>query len=210
MLDDGYRLLDNIKNTPRYWKQVKYEIFAKLNNLGPFHLFFTLSCADLRWDENFGAMLQDKGGDVKYSLIKDDEQNQDTVVEARKTKTDDCKPIKKLIEEDINETIHELVRNNVLTATRYFQHTVKQFINKTMMDKTNPMHVEYYTYKVEFQDRGAGHIHGSLWLNIEKIEKAQIDDGENPFSKLSDAFRKFHWGFWVSMGKWGRRILALD
>ena len=30
------------------------------------------------------------------------------------------------------------------------------------------MNVKYYTYKVEFQ--GRGHIHGTLWLNLEKIE----------------------------------------
>ena len=55
VLGDGYRVLDNIKNTPRYWKKAKYEMIAKLDNLGPFHLFFTLSCADMRLEENFGA-----------------------------------------------------------------------------------------------------------------------------------------------------------
>ena len=35
----------------------------------------------------------------------------------------------------------------------------------------NPMLVEYYTYKVEFQDRGAGHIHGTLWLKLENMER---------------------------------------
>ena len=32
------------------------------------------------------------------------------------------------------------------------------------------MTVEYFTYKVEFQERGAGHIHGTLWLKLERIE----------------------------------------
>ena len=48
ILQDAYAVLDNIKQTPRYWKKVKYEMYAKLDNLGPFHIFFTLSCADLR------------------------------------------------------------------------------------------------------------------------------------------------------------------
>ena len=47
-LDDCYAVLDDIKNTPRYWKKVKYEMIAKLDNFGAFQLFFTLSCADLR------------------------------------------------------------------------------------------------------------------------------------------------------------------
>ena len=71
ILEDGYRVLDNIKNTPRYWKQAKYKMIAKLDNLGPFHLFFTFSCADMRWEENFGAILKDRGWDVKYTLTKE-------------------------------------------------------------------------------------------------------------------------------------------
>ena len=44
------------------------------------------------------------------------------------------------------------------------------------MGANNPMNVKYYTYKVEFQDRGAGHIHGTLWLDMDKIEDLVKDD----------------------------------
>ena len=195
VLEDGYRVLDNIKNTPRYWKQAKYEMIAKLDNLGPFQLFFTLSCADMRWEENLGSILQDKGWDVKYTLKKDSEDNWDNVIEARKSITDDYKPIKQFIEEEVQESLHELIRENVLKATRYYQQRVKHFITKVTMGKNNPMNVKNYTYKVEFQDRGAGHIHGTLWLRLDKIEK--IIKAENlqseeelPFKGLTTAFRK--------------------
>ena len=59
-LEDGYTVLDDVKNTPRYWKKAKYEMLAKLENLGSFQLFFTLSCADMRWKENFAAILRDQ------------------------------------------------------------------------------------------------------------------------------------------------------
>ena len=81
------------------------------------------------------------------------------------------KKLKQFIEEDVDVSLHELVRGNVITATRYFQHRVKNFIDKVMMGKNNPMHVQYYTYKVEFQDRGAGHIHGTLWLKLSELEQ---------------------------------------
>ena len=42
-LDDPFAVLDDIKQTPRYWKKAKYEMFAKLDNVGPFNFFFTLS-----------------------------------------------------------------------------------------------------------------------------------------------------------------------
>ena len=66
----------------------------------------------------------------------------------------------------MEESTHELIRENVLTATRYYQQRVKHFISKVAMGKNNPMQVKNYTYKVEFQDRGAGHIHGTLWLRL--------------------------------------------
>jgi len=60
-LDNCYSVLDDIKNTSRYSKKVKYEMIAKLENLGAFQLFFSLSCADLCWEENFAAILREKG-----------------------------------------------------------------------------------------------------------------------------------------------------
>ena len=204
MLVDGFRVLDDIKGTPRYWKKTKYEMIAKLDNLGPFHLFFTLSYADIKWDENVAAILLEKGYEIRYNVVRDEENNWDTIVEAKKKDDENYKPVKKFIEEDIEESIHELIRGNVLSATRYFQHRVNQFINKVAMGKHNPMNVKNYTYKVEFQDRGAGHIHGTLWLRLDKIEKfiknsdgtlrerdADETDDKATFLGLRKAFQKF-------------------
>ena len=204
MLEDGYRVLDDIKGTPRYWKKTKHEMIAKLDNLGPFNLFFTLSCADMRWDENFASILQEKGYMIRYNVVKDDEGNWDTVVEAKKIGDDKYKPVKQFIEEEVDESLHELIRGNVLSATRYFHHRVNQFINKVAMGRNNPMHVKNYAYKVEFQDRGAGHVHGTLWLRLDKIENLIKDpdgtlrerndndsDDEAIFKGLAKAFNKF-------------------
>ena len=169
-LEDAHRVLEDIKNTPRYWKKAKYEMLAKLDNLGPFQLFFTLSCADMRWDENFAAILLERGYETKYEVVKDDEGIWNTVVKARSI-GGEWKPIKQFIEEDVEESIHELIRGNVITATRYFEHRVKNFMSKIVMGKNNPMSASYYTYKVEFQDRGAAHIHGTLWVNLDELEE---------------------------------------
>ena len=47
-LEDAFGVMDNVKNTPRYHKKNKMEMLSKLDNFGPFHLFFTLSCGDMR------------------------------------------------------------------------------------------------------------------------------------------------------------------
>ena len=67
-LDDPYMVLENIKKTPRYWKKARVELFTKLESLGPFTFFFTLSCADVRWPENFTALLE--GHKVTYECIE--------------------------------------------------------------------------------------------------------------------------------------------
>ena len=52
-LEDAFTVFEGVKNTPKYWQKVKYDMIAKLENIGPFHIFFTLSCGDKRCDENF-------------------------------------------------------------------------------------------------------------------------------------------------------------
>ena len=187
-LEDAHRVLENMKNTPRYWRQAKYEMLARLDNLGPFQVFFTLSCADMRWDENFAAILLERGFETKYKVVTDEDGNLDTVVKGR-IKGGKWKLLKQFIEEDVDESLHELVRGNVLTATRYFQHRVKNFISKVMMGKRNPMCVSYYTYKVEFQDRGAGHIHGTMWLRLDDLQDMHRG-GDGELKPLDKADKK--------------------
>ena len=172
-LEDGYTVLDDIKNTPRYWKKAKYEMIAKLQNLGSFQLFFTLSCADMRWKENFAAILRDKGLNLTYTVLPDEKGHCVTRIEVEFEKDGTLikKDIDDYLKDDVKSSLHEMIRGNVLLATRYFNFRVKKFMELIVMGDNNPMCVEYFTYKVEFQERGAGHIHGTLWLNLEKMEK---------------------------------------
>ena len=73
-LEDGFSVFDKVSNTPKYWKTAKYEMLAKLDNLGPFQFFFTLSCADLRWDENFSTILRKLGHTIEYEMSSTDEE----------------------------------------------------------------------------------------------------------------------------------------
>ena len=84
-------------------------MLAKLDNLGAFQLFFTLSCADMCWDENFAAIILERGWEMKYKLKKDGAGNWITEVKARKNDCD-WKPIQIFIKEDVDESLHELVR----------------------------------------------------------------------------------------------------
>ena len=116
-LDDEYRVLEKIKNTPGYWRTAKYEMLAKLDNFGPFHLFFTLSCADKRWETNFATILMERGYEIKFQG-EQNEKEFEVKVEARQ-KGKEWKPLDQFLREDVEESLHELIRGNVVTTSRY-------------------------------------------------------------------------------------------
>ena len=47
-LESACDVLDNVKQTPKYFKKGRNEMYGKLDNLGGFQIWFTLSMADLR------------------------------------------------------------------------------------------------------------------------------------------------------------------
>ena len=57
ILADPYRVLEKSPGTPIYMRTKKFELIARLENLGPFNLFFTLSCGEKRYNENFTPLL---------------------------------------------------------------------------------------------------------------------------------------------------------
>ena len=183
-LEDACCIFDNQPGSDKYWLKRRYEVLAKLEQLGPFQLFFTLSCADKRWDENFVAILQQRGATIHFRPSKEQPdpsrkysyQADDIFVEENGKE----KPLKKYLEENMN--LHETVKENVLTITMIFDKRVQAFLNKIIMAPSNPQKAKYYHYRVEFQRRGAGHIHGVLWLDLDQLETT--------FPGLKSAFKK--------------------
>ena len=159
-LEDAFTTFDGVTNTPKYWQKVKYDMIAKLENIGPFNLFYTLSCGDSRYAENFSAFLTERGYKLEY--IFNDDGSQETIVVCNKDGVEINKEMSLFLEEDVNESLHEMIRTNVLTAARNFHHRVESFRKEIMMGANNPMKIKYISYRVEFQGRGAAHIHGTL------------------------------------------------
>ena len=106
-LQDGYRVLEGIKGTPKYWQTAKHEMLAKLDNFGAFQLFFTLSCADTRWLSNFAPMFIDKGYELVYSVEKDEEDKWCMRIKGRRDTEHDWKDLEELID-DQGESKHEM------------------------------------------------------------------------------------------------------
>ena len=62
---DAFSIFKNIPDTPSYWKAFRNEIFARMEQYGPFQMFFTLSCAEARWDNVVASVLKKEGHDVQ-------------------------------------------------------------------------------------------------------------------------------------------------
>ena len=175
-LDDAWQVTANVPNGPGYQKQLKNDMLARLDDQGAFQFFFTLSCADLRWDPIFASILLKHGYTLNFKCKSVD--GVFTVETEARTVDGKWKPMKEFIEKDIKESHHELVRGNVGTATRYFDNRLKQFISKIVMARSNLMCVISYTWRIEMQGRGAGHSHGTLHCDLKKLERLIIVDGE--------------------------------
>ena len=168
----------------------KYELIGKLENLGPFQLFFTLSCAEKRWNENVTTFLQDHK--IEYY-----------VENSKEYCTIDGISMEEFLQREENLTKHEFIRKNILTTTLNFNNRVQEFIKNIVMNKHSPLAVEYYSYRVEFQLCGAAHIHGTIWVNwmniAEKMIKTNLfannenhdpDDVETMIKEKVEIFKK--------------------
>ena len=173
-LNDGFAVLDNIKGTPRYWKKAKMEMLAKLDNFGPFHIFYTLSCGDMRWNENFTSILREKGYNIIWTADKGClDQCPEVKIEVEFIKEGVKKPVelREFLQKEVDESLHEFIRTNVFIATRNFMHRLKTFRKEIMTGENNPMGIENWSDKMEFQGRGAAHIHGVAWCNLAKVSQ---------------------------------------
>ena len=52
-----------------------------------------------------------------------------------------------------NESKHEFIRKNILTATRNFDHRLKSFVKNVIMNSCGDMCSKYYNMRIEFQLR---------------------------------------------------------
>ena len=110
-------------------------------------------------------------------------------------------PLQYYLDNHMDKTKHETIRNSVLNATRNFNNKVKAFYRHIIKGSDSRMSIGFYSYRIEFQDRGAGHVHGVLWVDWDAFEKneANIEDFADKnekeigdgVQKLRTAFKKF-------------------
>ena len=87
-------------------------MMAKLDNNGPFQFFFTLSCADILWDENITAVLEERGLKINYGFDESGEEK--TLVGVPEEDGVKWTPLREYLDTEMDESLHETLRRNVV------------------------------------------------------------------------------------------------
>ena len=160
-LTDLFDVFKKVKGTPKYWQTAKNELIAKVKQLGPFHMFYTFSCGEMRWSQMFLTLLRRHG----YNVVvpdKWDGSDETLLVEG--------KELWEFVNEDMADSKHKLFEGYTFLITLMFDARVKSFVKNILMglgEDTVP--IAHFSYRVEFQARGLPHIHGVCWIKKEYL-----------------------------------------
>ena len=150
-LDEGFRVLKNVRGSPPYFEKCKKDLFAMIRQLGNPTWFSSFSAAETRWSH----LLKTLGKIVRKKEYSNEE-----------------------IKEMSWEQKSDLIQKDPVTCARNFEHMVQLFIRDVLKSSIMPIgEITDYFYRVEFQQRGSPHIHGLFWIkNAPQYEK---DSNEN-------------------------------
>ena len=121
-LEDGYSVFDNMSNTPSAHRKNKYEQMARLDNLGAFQIFFTMSCADTRWLENISSFFAESGIQLIYNVDNDGKSNISIrILDEEYVSLDQYLST-------LPESFHEILRKKCGNGYKNFQASISNFL----------------------------------------------------------------------------------
>ena len=145
----SYQVLKTMRGTSMYYEEAKKNVMAALRQNGSPTLFLTLSCAEYCWE----GLLQEILETVKGRKVTKQEINELTPQQRNK-----------------------LISENVVQSTLHFQKRIEKELKlmqyPSFLADNCPYSVSSYFYRVEFQMRGAPHLHCLLWLEDDKGNQA--------------------------------------
>jgi len=147
-VDDGYRVLKDVRGSPPYWEKAKRDLYAMIRQLGPAQLFITLSAAETRWVHLLKLLSQ-----IVDNTVLTDEQVEQL------SWSDKCR----------------LISSDPITCARHFDFSIQHFITDFLKSPLSPFgQLTDYWYRIEFQHRGSPHVHCLLW--IADVPQYGVDD----------------------------------
>ena len=149
-LDEGFRVLRNLRGSPPYFEKCKKDVFAMIRQLGNPTWFCSFSAAETRWVH----LLKTLGRLVEKKDYTDDEIKNMTWLQKS-----------------------NLIQKDPVTCARNFEHMVQLFIKDVLKSNLMPIgEIVDFFYRVEFQQRGSPHIHALFWVkDAPQYEKSSND-----------------------------------
>ena len=145
-VSDAFSILKEIPGTPSYWKNFRNEIFARMEQLGHFHFFFTLSCAEMKWPSVIASLLHNEDHNIIFQHDEWDGTGDSIFV--------DGMTLTQFVEEKV-KNMTSFLKDEFVHITRMFDNRLKAFIKNILLTSG----IEHYCYRIEFQVRGKLHCH---------------------------------------------------
>ena len=76
---NSFDIFSKVPGTPQYWQVFRNELFARMEQLGQFHFFFTLSSAEMKWPEVTISILHYEFSIDKVIYQQGWEENEDNL-----------------------------------------------------------------------------------------------------------------------------------
>jgi hypothetical protein len=125
----GYKVLQEDRSSPAYWQHKKKTLFAMIRQLGPAHIFMSLSAAESEWSELLIILCKNRYG-IDYSEEEVKELSYEQKV--------------------------DLIQNDSQSCSEYFDHRTRELF-KVLKQKNSIFRkheIKDYFIRVEFQHRG--------------------------------------------------------
>ena len=113
-----------------------------MEQLGPFHFFFTLSAAEMLWPEVSTSILHSQGNIDKIIYLKGWEYDEELILVVKDGKE---VPLPAYLKSDEVKNKHKFYKDEFLLITRIFDNRVKAFISHILMANKD---VEHYSYRI--------------------------------------------------------------
>ena len=103
----------------------------------------------MRWSSNFTPEFEKLNCKVLYDVDQLGKANVKVEVKIGEETVEI--PWEEYLKNHVEEKRHEMMRRNVLLATRNFQNRMEAFRKEIIFGRNNPMCVRHISYRVEFQ-----------------------------------------------------------
>ena len=157
----SYEAFKSIRGTSPYYEQAKKNLMAILRQKGCPTLFLTMSCAEYKWDQ----------------LIKG-------ILEVKERRVVDITEVKEMSTSARNKL---LIENPVISTLHFHKRMEKLFKYFKTSDAFKPYQMADYFFRIEFQARGAPHLHSLIYLEEEVYDK---ESGEKKWKPLKIMYQE--------------------